>query len=588
MPAGDDGYSYDHRDAMFELPWMKDELLTADMYVDLSECGGCEPLNESYGVTWTKWLLGKNETAYDMYERCRRIDDNPDDCAEQCRQLELMCDGAEPWKQGIKDFLACRQDPLWDETGAMAAERNDLANCIYRAYRYGAFRGICGNPCCSPDDVHVAEFAACLMHCGYKCMRDGEKQVHEIWSDNQQLSKAMVIVAYMLMYSCSDAMVPNRCCDKVNAAMHRAVGAHFMLAYASPLYNKGECHRQWSLEGISFTECLHVVQSLRTVMFYAGVGKRGMETVDRVAANVCLWRPHVQRKTIRVYGLLVNDVLTPHFAARMRKIADAYCDCIGDICASERTEVLLRVGIWGSNFTAQWRAGMRVDDEVRELSFVGAVIGVLRERETHIEARIVDNLYNTAVKLARLGDTPRDIVLKDMLSRTVAIRTRRGMIAKPQTTDQYVKLRGTDGVWELTFAVVALAGPETEKTLCLSALRGAVAFFNCVYDYNRSDVRACENELLPVGKCPRCELKDLVVRSTAHIEAIGVYQSTIWGSAIYSTLGMGYECYTRASPCRIIPAAARVLATCKHCGDDMLKTEQHYVFCTRSKRQASQ
>ncbi|KAG0006733.1 hypothetical protein BGZ81_005327, partial [Podila clonocystis] len=69
MPAGDDGYSYDHRDAIFELPWMKDELVTADMYVDMSECGGCEPLDESYGVTWTKWLLGKNETAYNMYER---------------------------------------------------------------------------------------------------------------------------------------------------------------------------------------------------------------------------------------------------------------------------------------------------------------------------------------------------------------------------------------------------------------------------------------------------------------------------------------------------------------------------------------
>jgi hypothetical protein len=591
VPASDDGYSYDHRDEIFQLPWMKEELIKADMYVDLSECGGCEPLDESYGVTWTKWLLGKNETAYDMYERCRRIDDNPNDCAEQCQQLELMCDGAEPWKDGVKDFVRCKQDPLWDETGVAAAERNDLAQCIYRAYKYGAFRGICGNPCCSQDMVRLAEFAACLIHCGYKCLRDGEKQVHEIWADNQHLSKAMVTVAHMLMYTCSDAMVPNRCCDKLNAAMHRAAGAHFLMAYGSPLYNKGEkgeCHRQWSLEGVSFTECLHVLQSLRTVMFFLDVGQSGMAIVDRIMANVCLWRPNVQGSTTRVYGLLVNDVITPHFAARMRNIADAYCDCIGDICASERAEVLLRLGIWGQTYTSQWRAGMRVGDELRELPFVGAVMGVLRERKTQIETQVVDNLYKTAVNLARLGDTPRDMLLKEMLSRAVAMRTRRGMIAKPQSIDQYVKLRGIDGVWELTGAVMPFAGPETEKGLCLPVVRAIVAWFNCITDRNRTDVRACENEFLPVGKCTRCELKDLVVRSTSHIESIGVYQANAWGGILYSTMGVEYECYIRATPCRIIPGAARALATCRHCGDDMLKTEQHNVFCTRPKQQAPQ
>jgi hypothetical protein len=82
MTVGYGECSHDDKDTVLQMPWLKDGPITADMYVDLSECGGCEPLHEGYGVTWTKWLLGKNETAYDMYERCRRIDDTPDDCAE--------------------------------------------------------------------------------------------------------------------------------------------------------------------------------------------------------------------------------------------------------------------------------------------------------------------------------------------------------------------------------------------------------------------------------------------------------------------------------------------------------------------------
>ncbi|ORX98233.1 hypothetical protein K493DRAFT_336230 [Basidiobolus meristosporus CBS 931.73] len=183
-----------------------------------------------------EWLLDENETVYDM-------------------QLELMYNGNESWKEGVKGLLGCKQDPLWDDSGAIAVEHNDLAQRIFRAY-------------------------------SYKCMRDGEKQVHNIWADNQRLSQAMVSVVNVLILTCSGSMVPNRCCDTLNASMHRTVGAHFMLAYGLPLYNKGACQRQWSHEGVTSTECLHVVQSLRTAMLYEGVGQSGIEVVDRVAANV--------------------------------------------------------------------------------------------------------------------------------------------------------------------------------------------------------------------------------------------------------------------------------------------------------------
>jgi hypothetical protein len=543
-------------------------------YIDNSTCGGCEESHSTYGRTWSTALLGPNDRAAGIYDLCRKIDDRSDGYMEAVSELKSRLDGSEEWEKGLHDFLACVEDDNFE-----ADIHYDDDEYLDRAYRYGAFKGVSGAACCDPNENRLAEMAACLVHSGMKCVRAGEKRKTESYVNDQGMSSAMVTVGIGIMYSLTDSIVDRRCCDSFNRRLHQIVGAHHMMAYAGDIYNPADqCHKQWSCK-VSMITCIRVVDAVRV-----WARKRGMQSVDNVLLRLhdvyAIWKPVQGKKTKRVYNTNVNDIATPHLCKRFREIEEAYSRGMQINDQELRDEILSRIFQWGGCFTAVWRAGYAAGDRLREMSFVGAVLGVLREGNGKVGIKKAEQILDVCVTLAGLTDSAEHRVLAQAAARTVAIRSRNNGPCVGPTEHDYMIMRSIDGVWELTQLSIAMAPGNLDKPICMPITMGVVEWFNTISHVNRMDKGGlAEHRSKEFEACPRCVCRRVMNLINTHHISIGVFQCLVWGVLIYTNNGIGYDAYLDG---QFTPDSMRqnLSTKCGRCNVIPSLTNAHGVLCS--------
>ncbi|KXN65463.1 hypothetical protein CONCODRAFT_12931 [Conidiobolus coronatus NRRL 28638] len=549
-------------------------------YVDNSTCGGCEESHPSYGRTWSTALLGPNDRAAGIYDLCRKIDDRSDGYIEAVRELKDKLDDSEEWEQGLHDFLACVEDENFE-----ADIHYDDDEYLDRAYKYGAFKGVSGAVCCDPNENRLAEMAACLVHCGMKCVRAGEKRRTEYYVNDQDISSAMVTVGLGIMYALTDSIVERRCCDGFNRQMHQIVAAHHMMAYAGDIYNPADqCHKQWRCK-VSMVTCVRVVDSVRV-----WARKRGMQSIDSVLLRLhdayVTWHPVLGRTTKRVYNVNFNDIATPRLCKRVRKIEEAYSSSMKVNDHKLRDEIFSRLCQWSSNFTAIWRAGYDSGDKIREMSFVGAVLGVHRDEYDKVSNEKAYQALYVCTTMAGLTDSPEHRLLAQAAARAVAIRSRNGGPCVGPTEHDYMVMRSIDGVWELTQLAVTKAPGSLDKAICMPILMAGIEWFNTVTHVNRMDEYAlAEQRLAEFEACPRCVCRRVMNLINTHHISIGMFQCWLWGVLLYADNGIGYDAYIDG---QFAPQSMRqnLSTKCGRCGVVPDPTNTHGAVClTMSKEE---
>jgi hypothetical protein len=548
-------------------------------YIDNSTCGGCEESHSTYGRTWSTALLGPNNRAAGIYDLCRKIDDRSDGYMEAVRELKSRLDGSEEWEKGLHDFLACVEDDNFE-----ADIHYDDDEYLDRAYRYGAFKGVSGMACCDPNENRLAEMAACLVHSGMKCVRAGEKRKTEIYVNDQGMSSAMVTVGIGIMYSLTDSIADRRCCDGFNRRLHQIVGAHHMMAYAGDIYNPADqCHKQWSCK-VSMVTCIRVVDAVRV-----WARKRGMQSVDNVLLRLhdvyAIWEPVQGRKTKRVYNINVNDIATPRLSKRFREIEEAYSRGMQINDQKLRDEILSRICQWGGCFTAVWRIGYAPGDKIREMSFVGAVLGVLRDESGKVGIKKAEQALHVCTSLAELNDSAEHRILAQAAARTVAIRSRNTGPCIGPTENDYMIMRSIDGVWELTQLAVITAPGNLDTPICMPIIMAMIDWFNTVSHVNRMDKAGlAEHRSAESEACPRCVCKRVMNLINTHHISIGIFQCLVWGALIYTHNSIGYDAYIDA---QFAPHNMRqnLSTECSRCGVVPSLTNAHGVVCLTSNKE---
>jgi hypothetical protein len=545
-------------------------------YVDNSTCGGCEESHDTYGTTWSTALLGTNDKAAGVYDLCRKIDDRADGYMEAVSELKNRLDDSEEWEKGVRDFLVCVEDNNFE-----ADIHYDDDEYFDRAYRYGAFKGISGAVCCDPNENRLAEMAACLVHCGMKCVRAGEKRKTEVYANDQDMSSAMLTAGIGIMYSLTDSMVERRCCDSFNRRLHQIVGAHHMMAYAGDIYNPADkCHKQWKCK-VSMITCIRVVDAVRV-----WAKKRGMQSVDNVLLRLhdayAIWRPVLGRKTKRVYNVNVNDIATPRLCKRYKEIEEAYSRGMQVNDLKLRDEVFSRICQWGSCFTAVWRAGYAPGDNIAEMSFAGAVLGVHRDENGKVGVEKADQALYVCTKLARLTDSAEHVLLAKAAARAVAIRSRNNGPCFGPTEHDYMIMRSIDGVWELTQLAVTMAPGSVDAPICMATLKAGIEWFNTVTHVNRTDeIGLAEQRISEFEACQRCVCNRMMNLLNTHQISIGIFQCLLWGTLLYADNGIGYDAYINS---QFAPESMRqnLSTKCGRCGVVPNLTNNHGVVCSTS------
>ncbi|KXN65105.1 hypothetical protein CONCODRAFT_13423 [Conidiobolus coronatus NRRL 28638] len=542
-------------------------------YVDNSTCGGCEESHPSYGKTWSTALLGPNERAAEIYDLCRKIDDRGDGYMEAVRELKGKLNDSEEWEKGVRDFLVCVEDDNFE-----ADIHYDDDEYLDRAYRYGAFKGVSGASCCDPNENRLAEMAACLVHSGMKCVRAGEKRRTEHYVNDQDMSSAMVTVGIGIMFSLTDSMADRRCCDEFNRRLHQIVGAHHMMAYAGDIYNPADqCHKQWTCK-VNMVTCVRVVDSVRV-----WARKKGMQSVDSVLLRLhdayAIWKPARGRKTKRVYNINVNDISTPRLCKRYREIEEAYSHGMQVDDHKLRDEIFGRICQWGSCFTAVWRAGYAAEDRIREMSFVGAVLGVHRDEYAKVSNEKADQALYVCTKMARLTDSAEHRLLAQAATRAVAIRSRNGGPCFGPTEHDYMIMRSIDGVWELTQLAATVTPGCVDTAICMPVLKAGIEWFNTVTHVNREDeIGLAENRFTEFKACQRCVCRRMMNLLNTHHISIGIFMCLLWGTLLYADNGIAYDAYIDG---QIAPQSMRqnLSTKCGRCGIVPGPKNKHGVVC---------
>ncbi|KXN72666.1 hypothetical protein CONCODRAFT_4528 [Conidiobolus coronatus NRRL 28638] len=582
-PNWNDDTSYQSKTAMYGYDTYEGGFCAKAVsdYVDFSSCGGCEESHFTYGRTWSTALLGPNDRAAEIYDLCRKIDDRGDGYMEAVRELKHKLKDSEEWEEGVRDFLVCVEDDNFEDD-----IHYDDDEYLDRAYRYGAFKGVSGAVCCDVNENRLAEMAACLVHCGMKCVRAGEKRKTEHYVNDQDMSSAMITVGLGIMYALSDAIVDRRCCDDFNRRLHRIVAAHQMMAYAGDIYNPADqCHKQWTCK-VSMITCIKVVEAVRL-----WARKREMQSVDNVLLRLhdvyATWQPAPGRKTKRLYSMNINDIATPRMCKRLREIEEEYSRGMQVDDRKLRDELFYRLCVWVATHTSAYRAGYAVGDRITEMSFIGAVLGVHREESSKVGNRKAEQALYVCTTMARLTDSLEDRIMAKAVARCVAIRSRNGGPCVGPTERDYMIMRYIDGVWELAQLSVLMAPGNVDRALCMPIFDAAIEWFNTVTHVNRNDKYGlAEQRLAEFEACPRCVCKRVMNLLNTHHISIGVLQCTVWGIILYTNNGLGYDTYIDG---QIVPQSMRqnLSTKCGRCGVVPNSTNTHGVVClTSSNRKA--
>jgi hypothetical protein len=580
-PPGHDGIRYLPKTSMYDTYEAGFYAKAMNDYVDNSTCGGCEESHSTYGRTWSTALFGPNDRAARIYDLCKKIDDRDDGCVEAVKELKDELNDSEEWEEGVRDFLACVEDDNFE-----ADIHYDDDEYLDRAYRHGAFKGISGVVCCDPNENRLAEMAACLVHSGMKCVREGKKRKTEPYVNDQEMSSAMVTAGIGIMYSMTDSIADRRCCDKLNRRLHQIVAVHHMMAYSGDLYNPADqCHKQWTCK-VNMITCIKVVDAVRV-----WARKRGMQSVDNVLLRLhdayAIWRPVLGRKTKRVYNVNVNDIATPRLCKRLREIEEAYSSALQVNDPKLRDEIFSRLCQWSSSFTQIWRGGYDPGDNIREMPFFGAVVGVLRDENGKVETKKADQVLHVCIKMAKLTDSAEHRLLADSAARAVAIRCRNGGPCIGSTEHDYMLMRSIDGVWELSQLSITTAPGSVDTAICMPLLMVSIEWFNTVTHVNRMDEIALgEHRLSEPNACARCVGKRMMNLVNTHHISIGTFMGLLYGTLVYANNSIGYDAYLNG---QFAPQSMRknLSTKCGRCGIVPSLTNTHGVVClTLNKEEA--
>ncbi|MFJ2745640.1 hypothetical protein ACIO3O_38945 [Streptomyces sp. NPDC087440] len=506
-----------------------------------------EELAGTYGYIWADWLYGKKKNAFmvSVYNDCHAIEQcrSPAQKADLLKSLRGKVSGSsEPWVEGIEDFLDFETSYLAQGTAPVEvladSDEYRALGVLEAAYRHGAFRGLCRTDSGAEWIGLLGEFCAAAVHQGFKWVRtSGGVDEWELPAMSEAWCKGAALWGLVCTHLAVDEAGPHPANDAALERIHDVIAPHHMAGALWTHYRGTHPHQTWSpqVRGRAPGEA-----AIRT---FGDAHKWPAEMIDilvRGADHVNTWvNPPAPASAHmdRTRDLLISDH-TPRLKGRVMQMCDELQRAVGDMNETEVAELRWRGAAWMSTLTTNWRGRGSQHDRVIEVSFVGALTGVLRESRPHITAAHADRIFEwCAQRASHLPPEERDPLLKASRS-TLEIRGRVPGILKGYGSAGTGHTRWVDGVWELATMAGCLVGSGMEDAVPENARELACRFFNASQGKRRKvgiDVGPDDDS----GGCLVCVGDELFRHLVGNRPSTGVLQCSIWGVFHYGNGGLG-------------------------------------------------
>ncbi len=505
------------------------------------------PEKMTYGYIWSDWLYGTDKDSFmvDVYDECKRIDECADPADRAARLAALgdrVRESRKPWVEGIFDFIDFETSCLSEGKPPVpeiydSNESFQALGVIQAAYLHGAFKGLCRTASGEEWIGALGEWCGAALHQGMKAMRPSGVSEWELPTLGEHWCKGVSMWALCCMYAAVDVAGDDPDNDEALARIHAVIGAHHVAGACWLKYRGAHPHKWFDPEARPVAPRM---EDIRRFGERYGYPIEMVEVMCRAADHVNTWSnpPSSSVHLDRTRDLLIADY-TPRLESRIDEVCKEMYKFADDVTSSEEAEIRSRSYKWMVGFTSRWRGRGDMNDSVLEVHMPGAVLGVLRESRSHVEAVFADRWIEWADKrIAHLPAGDRTELL-GLVRRTVEVRGR-----LPGISDGYSGSAGTgplrwiDGVWPLAIMSTMLGSSVPERNVDEKFHETIIRFFNAYTGAKR--IEGVDKPPGAAGEgCPVCLgdriFEGLVIdRCTAPVSQI-----FFWGTLLYINLGLG-------------------------------------------------
>ncbi|MEV0444645.1 hypothetical protein AB0I84_46655 [Streptomyces spectabilis] len=502
----------------------------------------------SYGHTWADWLYGSSKDGFmvEVYDDCEAIDKmarGAEKAVRIVRLRERISGSRKAWSEGIIDFLDFESYRLANGHAPVvrlgAGDDFKALSVLDAAYRHGAFRGLCRCPGGAEYIGELGEWAAAMVHQGFKWVRKGDVDEWELPALGEAWCKGFALWGLSALDMATDTWgdVPDN--DEALYRNYTVMGAHHFAGFGWHVYRGPHPHMEWdpAVRGRAPGE-----DAIRQFGAWRGWSPHLTDVLVRAAHHVNTWvNPQVQEPyQTRTRGLVIGEH-TPRLLARTHQVVAEMAEAVGDLSPAEIREVQWRSASWLATFTATWRGRGDAGDMVSEMSTAGALLGALRDSRPrpHLTVDQANRLTQWGRSRVNHLSAEEQKEVVDEFVRMLRLRGRMdaGVPVAELATNVAGTPRWTEGAW--AFSMLGIIHSRHPAVAVPPDMRvRTVELFHALTTHRRirgKDVSEGHQD----PPCAVCVADDLFRGFVDHRPSTGMFQSMVWGAIGYHNQGVG-------------------------------------------------